>query len=45
MIVIDRHCYQAAEEALAGQTNVGAALYFRRKGKREGIEIGNHVFW
>ena len=38
-------CYQAAEEALAGQTNVGAALYFRRKGKREGIEIGNHVFW
>ncbi len=38
-------CYKAAEEALAGNTNVGDAVYFRRAGKREGIEIGNHVFW
>ena len=38
-------CIKAAEEALAGNTNVGDAKYFRRAGKREGIVIGNHVFW
>ena len=38
-------CVRAAEEALAGNTNVGEAKYFRRAGKREGVVIGNHVFW
>ena len=38
-------CNRAAEEALSGTTNVGDSKYFRRVGKREGIEIGNHVFW
>ena len=38
-------CIRAAEEALAGNTNVGDAKYFRRAGKREGVVIGNHVFW
>lgn len=38
-------CLQAAEEAIAGNTNVGEAKYFRRAGKHEGTEIGNHVFW
>lgn len=38
-------CMQAAREAIAGQTNVGAATHFRRVGAHEGIVIGNHVFW
>ena len=38
-------CRRAAEEALAGNTNIGEAKYFRRAGKREGVVIGNHVFW
>lgn len=38
-------CIQAAEEALAGNTNIGDAVYFRRAGKHEGTVIGNHVFW
>lgn len=38
-------CIQAAQEAIAGSSNVGAAMHFRRAGKREGIVIGNHVFW
>ena len=39
-------CIQAAEEAIAGNTNVGDALYFRRdNGTREGIVIGKQVFW
>lgn len=38
-------CIQAANEALAGVTNVGGATHFRRAGNRQGIVIGNHVFW
>lgn len=38
-------CIQAANEALAGATNVGGATHFRRAGNRQGIVIGNHVFW
>lgn len=39
-------CIKAAEEAIAGNTNVGDALYFRRdKGTREGVVIGKQVFW
>lgn len=38
-------CLQAAQEAIDGNTNVGAATHFRRAGKHEGVVIGNHVFW
>lgn len=38
-------CRQAAQEAINGVSNVGDALHFRRKGNREGLIIGNHVFW
>ncbi len=42
---IKASCRQAAQEAINGVTNVGDALHFRRKGNREGLIIGNHVFW
>lgn len=38
-------CFQAAEEAIGGATNVGEATHFRISGNREGIIIGAHVFW
>ena len=38
-------CVQAAEEAIAGTSNVGAATHFRRNNGRDGIVIGNHVFY
>ena len=38
-------CIQAAKAAMAGETPVGGALHFRRVGNREGIVIGDHVFW
>lgn len=38
-------CLQAAQEVLNGVTNVGDALHFRRVGTKQGIIIGNHVFW
>lgn len=42
---ISENCMKAAEEAIAGNTNIGDAKYFRRAGKHEGTVIGNHVFW
>lgn len=42
---IKASCMQAAQEAIAGRCNVGDALHFRRAGNREGLIIGNHVFW
>ncbi len=38
-------CIQAAREALAGKSNVGGVTHFRRKGTKDGIIIGNHVFY
>ncbi|MBR5596835.1 MAG: cell wall hydrolase [Lachnospiraceae bacterium] len=38
-------CVQAARAAMAGESPVGGALHFRRVGNREGIVIGDHVFW
>ncbi|MCM1175866.1 MAG: cell wall hydrolase [Blautia sp.] len=38
-------CYTAAQEAMAGATNVGGATHFRRAGSHEGILIDNQVFW
>lgn len=42
---IKESCKQAAIEAINGATTVGSALNFRTAGKREGIIIGNQVFW
>lgn len=38
-------CRQAAQEALNGATNVGGACHFHRAGGREGVIIGDHVFY
>jgi len=42
---IAQSCYTAAQEAMAGVTNVGGATHFRRAGNHEGILIDNQVFW
>ncbi|MBR4581920.1 MAG: cell wall hydrolase [Lachnospiraceae bacterium] len=42
---ISDSCRQAAAEALTGATNVGNACHFRRSGGREGVTIGDHVFY
>ena len=39
-------CYQAADEAMSGITNVGTCVYFRTPiPGLEGIRIGGHVFY
>ncbi len=38
-------CLQAAQEAIAGASNVGGATHFRRSGNHDGLIIGSHVFW
>lgn len=38
-------CMKAAQEAIDGTSNVGDATHFRRNNGREGIVIGNHVFY
>lgn len=39
-------CYKAADEAMAGVTNVGQCLYFRTPiPGLEGIRIGGHIFY
>lgn len=38
-------CIQAARDALAGNTYVGDALYFRVAGSKTGIILGDHVFY
>lgn len=42
---IKASCLQAAQESINGNCNVGDALHFRRAGNKDGIIIGNHVFW
>lgn len=42
---VKQSCIQAATEAISGVTNVRNATHFRRAGSRDGIVIGNHVFW
>lgn len=42
---INSGCVQAAQEALAGTSNVGDMTHFRRNNGREGLVIGNHVFY
>lgn len=38
-------CLKAAEEAISGVSNVGDMTHFRRNNGREGLVIGNHVFY
>ncbi len=38
-------CYEAANQVLAGYSNVGDATHFRRAGNHDGIQIDNQVFW
>lgn len=39
-------CYQAADEAMAGYTNVGRCVYFRTPiPGLEGTQIGDHIFY
>lgn len=42
---ISAGCYEAAQAAINGETNVGDATHFRRAGNHEGILIDNQVFW
>lgn len=42
---VDASCLQAAQEAIAGKTNVGTATHFKRAGKHDGYVLGDHVFW
>lgn len=42
---INQSCIDAAEEALSGVSNVGDLTHFRRNNGREGLVIGNHVFY
>lgn len=42
---VSESCLRAAQEAIAGATNVGTATHFRRAGSHEGFVIQDHVFW
>ncbi len=42
---IKQSCIDAAKEALFGVSNVGDRTHFRRNNGREGLVIGNHVFY
>lgn len=42
---INESCIEAAKEALSGVSNVGDRVYFRRNDGRDGLVIGNHVFY
>lgn len=42
---VNSSCIQAAQAAIAGQSNVGGATHFRRAGNHDGLLIGNQVFW
>lgn len=38
-------CYEAAQAAINGETNVGGATHFRRAGNHDGLLIDHQVFW
>lgn len=42
---IPQSCIDAAEEAISGVSNVGDLTHFRRNDGRNGLVIGNHVFY
>lgn len=42
---IKESCIKAAQEAISGVSNIGDLTHFRRNNGRDGIVIGNHVFY
>lgn len=42
---IQESCFKAAVQALSGYSNVGDMTHFRRNDGRNGLVIGNHVFY
>lgn len=42
---VSESCIRAAEDAIAGNSNVGDLTHFRRNNGREGLVIGHHVFY
>ena len=42
---ISASCVQTAQEAISGVSNVGDMTHFRRNNGRDGLVIGNHVFY
>lgn len=42
---ISESCRKAAEEAISGVSNIGDCTHFKRNNGRDGIVIGNHVFY
>ena len=42
---INDSCIEAAKEVLSGYSNVGDMTHFRRNDGRDGLVIGNHVFY
>lgn len=42
---ISDSCYEAAQAAINGETNVGDATHFRRAGNHDGLLIDHQVFW
>ena len=42
---VSQSCINAATDALAGNSNIGDKTHFRRNDGRDGIVIGNHVFY
>ncbi len=42
---IQQSCIQAAQEVISGVSNIGDCTHFRRNNGRDGIVIGNHVFY
>ena len=44
---VSESCYQAAQAAMAGATNVGGATHFRRASTttHDGILVDNQIFW
>lgn len=42
---ISSSCIQAAQDVIAGTSNVGDLTHFRRNNGRQGLVIGNHVFY
>jgi uncharacterized protein YgiM (DUF1202 family) len=42
---VKESCLQAAQAAINGENPVGTATHFRRAGNRDGLVIGDHVFY
>lgn len=42
---VPESCLRAAQETISGASNIGTSTHFKRAGSRDGIVIGDHVFW